>query len=67
MSRRLLIVALLALLVFCLAACAGPATDDATGDAATGPFTIGISNGFVSSEWRTQMIQNLEETNTELM
>jgi ribose transport system substrate-binding protein len=25
-----------------------------------GPFTIGISNGFVGSEWRTQMIQNLE-------
>lgn len=25
-------------------------------------FTIGISNSFVSSEWRTQMIQNFEET-----
>ena len=25
-----------------------------------GPLTIGVSNGFVSSEWRTQMIQNME-------
>ncbi|MDZ4762991.1 MAG: substrate-binding domain-containing protein [Chloroflexota bacterium] len=29
-------------------------------------FTIGISNSFVSSEWRTQMIQNFEETAAEL-
>jgi ribose transport system substrate-binding protein len=26
----------------------------------TGPFTIGVSNSFVGSEWRTQMIQNIE-------
>jgi ribose transport system substrate-binding protein len=25
------------------------------------PITIGVSNGFVGSEWRTQMIQNIEE------
>ena len=25
-----------------------------------GPFTIGVSNSFVGSEWRTQMIQNFE-------
>ncbi|HSM54665.1 MAG TPA: substrate-binding domain-containing protein, partial [Candidatus Sulfomarinibacteraceae bacterium] len=30
-------------------------------------FTIGISNGFVGSEWRTQMIQDLEEVNAEFM
>jgi ribose transport system substrate-binding protein len=30
-----------------------------------GPFTIGISNGFVGSEWRTQMIQNLQDVNAE--
>jgi ribose transport system substrate-binding protein len=29
-------------------------------------FTIGISNSFVASEWRTQMIQNFEETAAEL-
>ena len=27
------------------------------------PFTIGVSNGFVGSEWRTQMIKNMEEAN----
>jgi ribose transport system substrate-binding protein len=26
----------------------------------TGPFTIGVSNSFVGSEWRTQMIQNID-------
>ncbi len=26
----------------------------------TGPFTIGVSNNFVGSEWRTQMLQNFE-------
>ena len=26
----------------------------------SGPFTIGVSNSFVGSEWRTQMIQNIE-------
>ncbi|MDJ0755944.1 MAG: ABC transporter substrate-binding protein [Ardenticatenaceae bacterium] len=30
-------------------------------------FTIGVSNGFVGSEWRTQMIQNMEEVNAEYM
>ncbi len=29
--------------------------------ACTGPFTIGVSNSFVGSEWRTQMIQNIED------
>jgi ribose transport system substrate-binding protein len=24
-------------------------------------FTIGVSNGFISSEWRTQMLQNMED------
>jgi ribose transport system substrate-binding protein len=27
-----------------------------------GPYTIGVSNSFVGSEWRTQMISNIEET-----
>lgn len=37
--------------------------DAAAGDAEEvtgGPYTIGVSNGFVGSEWRTQMIDNLE-------
>lgn len=43
-------------------ATAAPATG---GTGAKGPFTIGISNGFVGSEWRTQMIQNLQDVNAE--
>lgn len=37
----------------------------AAGGAQTGPFTIGISNGFVGSEWRTQMLEDLETVNAE--
>jgi ribose transport system substrate-binding protein len=29
-------------------------------------FTIGVSNGFISSEWRTQMLQNMEDVAAEL-
>lgn len=31
------------------------------------PFTIGISNGFVGSEWRSQMVEDLEQVNAEYM
>ena len=31
------------------------------------PFTIGISNPFITSEYRTQMIEDLEKTNAEYM
>lgn len=31
------------------------------------PFTIGVSNGFVGSEWRTQMIQDMQEANQAYM
>jgi ribose transport system substrate-binding protein len=62
----------LGLLAALLAACgastpATPASEQpAAGEpAAAGPFTIGISNGFVGSEWRTQMLQVLEEVNAE--
>ena len=55
-------VALFAVLALALAACGGdeggdtPDGGDATGSetAAAGPFTIGVSNGFTGSEWRTQ-------------
>jgi ribose transport system substrate-binding protein len=33
----------------------------ADGAAAEGPFTIGLSNGFVGSEWRTQMVDDVEQ------
>jgi ribose transport system substrate-binding protein len=29
-------------------------------------YTIGVSNGFISSEWRTQMLKNMEDVVTEL-
>ena len=32
------------------------------GEAAEGPFTVGVSNAFVGSEYRTQMIEVIEET-----
>ncbi len=35
------------------------------GQANEGPYTIGVSNGFISSEWRTQMIDDLERVNNE--
>ncbi|NTU85754.1 MAG: ABC transporter substrate-binding protein [Chloroflexales bacterium] len=40
-------------------------TAPATGGASSGPFTIGVSNGFVGSEWRTQMLDDLEKANAE--
>ena len=45
-----------------------PATETAAGAmTAEKPFTIGISNPFISSEYRTQMIQELIDTNKEYM
>jgi ribose transport system substrate-binding protein len=48
-------------------ATADAAAESAGGEAAGGPFTIGLSNSFVGSEWRTQMIQNMQDVNQELM
>jgi ribose transport system substrate-binding protein len=45
-------------------ATAAPAAPAAEGTNA-GPFTIGVSNGFVGSEWRTQMLEDLETVNAE--
>jgi ribose transport system substrate-binding protein len=45
---------------------AAAAPTNTTGAAGAGqPFTIGISNPFISSEYRTQMIQELIDTNKE--
>lgn len=54
------------------AACAGgnggeDGIVDTGEDGAEGPFTIGVSNGFVGSEWRTQMIENMQQLNQEYM
>jgi ribose transport system substrate-binding protein len=65
----------LILIASVLAACATPAqpttapeqpTAD-TGQATGEKFTIGISNPFISSEYRTQMIQELKDVNQEYM
>ncbi len=60
MSKKVLCIVLL---VLGLVACS-------TGTPETGgsekPYTIGVSNGFVASEWRTQMISDLEAANAEL-
>lgn len=61
MRKKFLFVTLLiaALAVFSVGAFSASAQDEQT-------FTIGISNSFVGSEWRTQMIQNFEDTAAEL-
>lgn len=52
------LVALLSTLVFAFSTGGALVTAQ---DSCTGPFTIGVSNNFVGSEWRTQMIQNIED------
>src|SRR5918995_1753334 len=47
-----------------LAACGGEPTEPAADGA---PFTIGISNPFISSEYRTQMIEEWITVNQEYM
>jgi ribose transport system substrate-binding protein len=73
--RRTTIWALLAALALVLAACGGSAesSDGASagasgggeaaegGEGGEGPFTIGLSNGFVGSEWRTQMVEDVRD------
>jgi ribose transport system substrate-binding protein len=44
-----------------------PPTEEEPTEEEGAPFTIGVSNGFVGSEWRTQMIQNMQEVNQEYM
>lgn len=69
---------LLGLLMSLLSACGNssspttpPASTGATNAPAAGaaaaPFTIGVSNGFVGSEWRTQMLQDLQTVNATYM
>ncbi len=73
LRRRSWTLALLALLVPLLAACGAGGTGGTGATATTGgtggtggkTFTIGVSNGFVGSEWRTQMIENLQAVNEE--
>jgi ribose transport system substrate-binding protein len=43
-------------------ACGSDDDSDNGGEGGEGPFTIGVSNAFVGSEYRTQMIAAIEET-----
>ncbi|TDQ52364.1 ABC transporter substrate-binding protein [Actinorugispora endophytica] len=42
-------------------ACTTPESGGGGEDDAQGPFTIGLSNGFIGSEWREQMLATLQE------
>jgi len=72
---RLVSLVLAAAMVFVVAACGGGGNagggqgggGGGGGGENEGPFTIGVSNGFVSSEWRTQMIDEMEQVNEEYM
>ncbi len=58
---RLMMVLLLLVLLAVTSFARPAAVVRAQADACAGPFTIGVSNSFVGSEWRTQMIQNIED------
>lgn len=65
MGRRNLVVATVTVASLGLAGCSTvSSTSSSSGSgspAAKGPFTIGISNGFVGSEYRTQMVQDMQD------
>jgi ribose transport system substrate-binding protein len=56
-------VMIVVLLAALLAACGAPSVGGGT--SSSGPFTIGVSNGFVGSEWRTQMLKDMQDTNAQ--
>jgi len=60
-QKFIAVFALLALSAVMLSACQGTGAEEGA------PYTIGISNPFISSEYRTQMIDELIETNKEYM
>lgn len=62
---RVLALAVCSVALALVAACGGGGSQGGGGGGDEGPYTIGISNGFVSSEWRTQMIDDLETVNDE--
>ena len=64
---RVLALAACSVMVVLVAACGGGGGQGGGGGGQgnEGPFTIGVSNGFISSEWRTQMIDDLQKVNNE--
>ena len=65
MGRVLTLVVCAVTVVFVAACGGGSQGGGGGGGGGEGPFTIGISNGFISSEWRTQMIDDLQTVNDE--
>jgi ribose transport system substrate-binding protein len=80
MKRVYAMLSLLVIMAFVLGACGGgaapaqPANNEPAAPAATQApaeqpakkFVVGVSNSFVGSEWRAQMIKNMEEVAKEL-
>jgi len=66
-------IALLVILAICtafIAACGSSSSSSTSSSSSSGnkgPFLIGVSNGFVDSEWRTQMISDLQSANAQYM
>ena len=71
LKKFALVMTSLVVILSMLAACAPAATPTqapaAPAAATQKKFTIGISNSFISSEYRTQMIQELKDVNAEYM
>ncbi len=66
LTGRVLALAVCLVTVVFVAACGGGGQGGSGGGQGNeGPFTIGVSNGFISSEWRTQMIDDLQRVNGE--
>ena len=66
MIGRVLALVVCSVAVLFAAACGGGGQGGSGGGQGNqGPFTIGVSNGFISSEWRTQMIDDLQRVNDE--
>lgn len=59
MLKRVFLISVALMLIGAVALVPAVAQDEQT-------FVVGISNSFVGSEWRTQMIQNIEEVAAEL-
>ena len=65
LTGRVLALAVCLVTVVFVAACGGGQGVNGGGQGNEESFTIGVSNGFISSEWRTQMIDDLQTVNDE--
>lgn len=64
MKKTIALLLVMALLGMGLVGCGGDtATEETTGTAgeSTGPYTIGVSNGYIGNGWRTQMLDSIED------